>query len=135
MLLHQRIQKILDHRKWKKGRLAAVADVDPGGLSRIMDGTTSQPAPETLQKIGRALDVTQDYLMDGEDEDLPVIDIVTSQSLNAFLREYRSKLQKEDCLALEVLRFVPEAPQSVAEWKRLVVQLQHLGYFVGKHIR
>lgn len=57
-----------------QGELAAAIDMNPSHISRLETGKY-QPSVDALQRLATALDVTPDFLLNGDDANSPEVQI------------------------------------------------------------
>lgn len=74
MKLDQKIARLRKERGWSQSELGERVGVHIAHLSRLENGK-SQPSVELLQKLARVFEVTMDYLVDEEAEELAPVSV------------------------------------------------------------
>jgi transcriptional regulator with XRE-family HTH domain len=65
----EKLQKLMDDRGWGPSRLAALTGIEPGSVRLYLKGKV-KPSIKTLGKICEVLNVSPDYLIFDEEEDI-----------------------------------------------------------------
>jgi len=112
--LGARMRMLRKKRGMKQVELAKTSGVTQATICRIETGEVTQPRPEILLKIGHALGVPLDYLVD-EKKSLTPDDIVGSDSrAKAIFRGYE-KLSEEGRKALQAfVKYLEEQEREEA---------------------
>jgi transcriptional regulator with XRE-family HTH domain len=74
MELRQKIRMLRKKKGLSQGELAAAIDMNPSHISRLETGKY-QPSVDALQRLATALDVTPDFLLNGDDATSPEVQI------------------------------------------------------------
>jgi transcriptional regulator with XRE-family HTH domain len=74
MELRQKIRMLRKKKGLSQGELAAAIDMNPSHISRLETGKY-QPSVDALQRLATALDVTPDFLLNGDDTTSPEVQI------------------------------------------------------------
>lgn len=74
MELRQKIRMLRKKKGLSQGELAAAIDMNPSHISRLETGKY-QPSVDALQRLATALDVTPDFLLNGDDANSPEVQI------------------------------------------------------------
>jgi transcriptional regulator with XRE-family HTH domain len=73
MKFHEKVNALRKERSWSQGELARKIGIHLGHLSRIENGKSS-PSIDILKKLTEAFEVSADYLLNDESDELaPVI--------------------------------------------------------------
>lgn len=81
MKLADKIKKIRKEKKISQAELAEIAGINPNHLSRLETDKFSPTIP-VLKKMANALEVSIDYLLDEETEDIPDVKIENKSLLD-----------------------------------------------------
>lgn len=74
MELRKKIRMLRKKKGLSQGELAVAIDMNPSHISRLETGKY-QPSVDALQRLATALDVTPDFLLNGDDSSSPEVQI------------------------------------------------------------
>jgi transcriptional regulator with XRE-family HTH domain len=121
MLVNERIRAIRTHHRLEGRELARLAGISAGEVSHL-ERNRRTPRVDTLQKIAAALDVTTGFLLGEEDDDLPLAEALSRQSLKVLLRQRKPTVPEMDFMK----RVLHEgsAPVTLKGWRDLLVNVR-----------
>jgi transcriptional regulator with XRE-family HTH domain len=127
LLIGERLKSVREFRKLQGIELSAVSGVSFSAISQIETHKRPHPAPDTLQKLAGALDISIDFLLGLEDADIPLDQALARQSLRIFLRQRGVRLSVEDQERMRRISLLRSAPKTAQHWEDLLTNIEHWG--------
>lgn len=128
-----RIRGVLEAKGWRKGDLIARSGLKQASVYEWLRGE-SEPRGEALSKLGRALEVSTDYLLgaDPSYDELAPAQVAAHESLRLCLRNLGIGPTHPDYLLYQELADSEGAPKTVVGWHDLITKLLPT---VNEHVR
>jgi transcriptional regulator with XRE-family HTH domain len=129
----RRIRDVLEAKGWRKGELIARSGLKQASVYEWLRGE-SEPRGEALSKLGRALEVSTDYLLGSDPayDELTPAQVAARESLRLCLRNLRIGPTHPEYLLYQELATNEGAPKTVAGWHDLIMKLLPT---VHEHVR
>lgn len=127
LLIGERLKSVREFRKLKGIELSAASGVSFPAISQIEGHKRPNPAPDTLQKLAGALDISVDFLLGLEDADLPLEHALARQSFRVFLRQRGERLAVDDEERMRRISLLRSAPKTVQQWEDFLANIEQWG--------
>jgi transcriptional regulator with XRE-family HTH domain len=127
LLIGERLRSVREFRKLQGIELSAVSGVSFSAISQIEGNKRTNPAPDTLQKLAAALEISVDFLLGLEDADVPLDQALARQSLRVFLRQRGARVSLEDQERMRRISLLPSGPKTVQHWEDLLANVEQWG--------
>ena len=129
----RRIRGVLEAKGWRKADLIVRSGLKQASVYEWLRGE-SEPRGEALTKLGRALEVSTDYLLGSDPtyDQLPPGQVAARESLRLCLRNLGIGPAHPEYLLYQELAVSEGAPKTVAAWRDFIIKLLPT---VNEHLR